>query len=250
MQISALKGDGTECDDYPGPATINIDYEDPSESQDGVLTTESLDSGWANGILQVTQKYDKWGTVSFTVKDDSLVTQTGTSEEITFLPKSFKLELSDPPESRSYYYLGEEFTLTVTAQDQNDATVGNYGGTVSFGGAEFALPEPYAFTSEDSGAHGFAISGAQEASEGKVSATDSAHNTLTAESDEIAIEQGYIKVLDNRGPIGSMALTVLITDSDGNIMTEDDSTIFTLSLDEFTGNIWNYIEQRCGYKFI
>jgi len=238
ITATAKDYNGATCTDYPGPATLSFEYENPSESQGGTIDPTSVSSSlWNNGLAEIAAaSYNKWGEISFIIKDDTLVTQTGTSENIMFLPKDFLLEISEPPASRSYYYTDEVFELTITARDQEEVVVSNYAGTLVLSGEEFNLPEPYAFTSEDSGEHTFEITASDEVEEVKITATDNAYSTLTVESDEIEVKEGYIRVLDNRGPLGSMAMTVLVTDTDGNILEDDDSTTFTISLEEFSDN--------------
>jgi len=229
---------GATCPNYKGPTNLTINYVSPSANQLGSLSTSSLTSdNWVSGVATITnQTYNKWGTVSIIATDATLTTQTGTSSNITFVPKDFSIELSNPPASRTFYYTDEEFSATITARDNDDNAVTNYQGTISFRDSDLNLPEDYTFTATDAGIHQFSgINGEDEAIT-DFSVQDSTYTTVTGTSETITIKEGIIKVNSASGPVGSVGTTVEILDSNGNILTEDDSTTFTIVINEVIDN--------------
>ncbi|GAH13442.1 unnamed protein product, partial [marine sediment metagenome] len=162
LTVTARNASGATCPNYNGTANLTVDYIALSTDLTGSLSTTSLTSSyWTNGIATITdQTYNKWGTVTITATDATLTTQTGTSENIVFLPKDFYIVLSEPPASRIFYYINEDFSAEVTARDYNNNTVSNYAGTVHFTGIGLNLPQDYTFLAADSGSHTFsAING-------------------------------------------------------------------------------------------
>lgn len=235
LAITARNASAVTCPNYKGTANLTINYTSPSTSQFGFLGSSSLTSTyWSNGIATFTdQTYNKWGTVTITATDATLTTQTGTSSNIIFIPKDFSVTLSDPPASRTYYYTDEGFSVTVTARDYNASTISNYAGTITFTGSDLTLPSDYTFTSTDSGSHTFSgINGSSETST-TISVKDTTYTSITGTSSTITLKAGTIKVISNSGPVGSISVQVKILDSSGSVLTEDDSTTFTVTITEF-----------------
>ncbi len=239
LTVTAKTATNGTCTDYQDPATLSVDYVNPSISQSGTVTPTRLTSGgWTSGIATISNGvYDKWGDVTFTVTDDSVTTQKGTSATVSFLPKDFGLTVETPPTSRTFYYLKEPFDVIVTARDYNDATITNYQGTVTFSGEEFKFPGNYTFVSGDFGVHTFiGISGTRAIESAAITAKGVTHSNIEGISDSVEIKEARIKVLSNQGPVGDLSLMVEIVDSEGNIITKDDSTTFTVDLAEFIGD--------------
>jgi len=235
LTVTARNASGVTCPNYKGTANLSVNYTDPSTSQSGSLGTSSLTSTyWTNGIAILdSQTYNKWGTITITATDATLTTQTGTSSNIIFIPKDFSVTLSDPPASRTYYYTNEGFSATITARDYNASTITNYAGTISFTGSGLTLPANYTFTTTDAGSHTFSgINGSSETST-TLSVKDTTYTSITGTSSAITLKAGTIKVISNSGPVGSISVQVKILDSSGNVLTEDDSTIFTVTITEF-----------------
>ena len=235
LTVTARNASAVTCPNYKGTADLSINYTSPSTSQSGSVGTSSLTSTyWTNGVASFTsQTYNKWGTITITATDATLTTQTGTSANIIFIPKDFSITLSDPSASRTYYYTNEGFSATVTARDYNASTVSNYAGTITFTGSGLTLPSDYTFTSADSGSHKFTgINGSSETSTA-LSIKDTTYTSITGTSSAITLKAGTIKVISNSGPVGSISVQVKILDSSGNVLTEDDSTTFTVTITEF-----------------
>ena len=235
LTITARNASAVTCPNYKGTANLSVNYTSPSTSQGGSLGTSSLTATyWTNGVCTLdSQTYNKWGTITITCTDATLTTRTGTSANIIFIPKDFSVNLSDPPASRTYYYTNEGFSATITARDYNGSTITNYAGTITFTGSGLTLPSDYTFTSADSGSHKFTgINGTSEAST-TISVKDTTYTSITGTSSTITLKAGTIKVISNSGPVGSISVQIKILDSNGNVLTEDDSTTFTVTITEF-----------------
>jgi hypothetical protein len=236
LTITARNASGSTCPNYKGTANLSVNYTSPSTSQSGSLGTSSLTSTyWTNGIASLTsQTYNKWGTITITATDATLTTRTGTSVNIIFIPKDFSITLSDPPASRTFYYVNEEFTATVAARDYNNSTISNYQGTLRFdaSGLGGAITD-YTYTAIDAGSHKFSgLSGTTEKTT-SISVKDTTYTGIIGLSSTITIKSATIKVISNSGPVGSVNVQVKILDSSGNVITEDNSTTFAVTITEF-----------------
>jgi len=234
LAVTARNASAETTPNYQGTANLIINYTSPSTSQSGSLGTSSLTSSyWSSGIATLShQTYNKWGTITITCTDSTLTTQTGTSSNITFIPKDFSISLSSPPSSRTFYYTNESFSATVTARDYNNSTVSNYAGTVTFIGRGLNLPANYIFTTSDSGSHLFQGINGTGATSTTLSVKDTTYTSVTGTSSTITIKSATIKVISTTSPVGKAAVTIKIVDSEGNLITEDDSTTFKVTLTE------------------
>ncbi|MCD4781773.1 MAG: DUF2341 domain-containing protein [Candidatus Omnitrophica bacterium] len=235
LTVTAMNSSAQTCPNYRGTADLTVDYLSPATDQSGSLNPDTLTADyWTNGVAELEELiYDKWGAVTFTVTDATLDTQTGTSSSVNFVPKDFVLTLSDPPPARTFYYLDEEFTLTVTARDFEESTLSNYGGMIRFAGPGLSLPEYYTFLAKDAGTVSFdSINGTSAVEDTAISVTDTAYSDVSGSSDPVTIKEASIKVFSSQGPVGDLSLTVAIIDEEGDIITRDDSTIFTVTLEE------------------
>jgi hypothetical protein len=234
LTVTARNAQSATCPNYKGNANLTINYISPSTDQSGsLLKTLLASSDWSAGVSSFIQVYDRWGKITITATDATLTTQTGVSESIFFIPNDFLITLSDPPRSRTFYYINEDFSATVTARDFNNSTVANYGGEISFFGTGLNLPADYTFTADDSGSHKFeGINGPAEISTG-FSVKDTSFAAAKGASPALKLKAGTIKVIDTSGPVGELSVPVKIFDSAGNLITEDDSTVFIVSIDEF-----------------
>lgn len=238
LTITARNASAGTCPNYKGLASLSVKDISPPSNQSGTLNITSLINDlWINGVSTITnQIYNKWGTVTIVATDATLNSQTGESPNIDFVPKDFFIVLSDPPASRTFYYTNEEFSATVTARDHNDDAVDNYQGTIEFADSDLNLPEDYTFTITDTGIHEFDGINSSDEIETTFSVNDATFTSLVGESEIIIIKEGIIKVNSAAGPVGSIRTTVEILDSDGNILTEDNSTTFTILIDEVIEN--------------
>jgi len=209
-----------------------------SSAQAGVLAISTLDaSNFSAGIASLTaQTYNKWGTITITAIDSTLSTQRGTSGNIIFVPKDFAVTLSTPPPARTFYYTKEEFSVTVQARDFNDAAISNYKGAVTFSASGLSLPADYTFVDSDAGSHIFgAISGSSDTST-TLSVTDVNSSFVSGASSTITIKSASIKVVSDSGPVGPLNVQIQVVDSQGSIITQDNSTAFTITISELIKN--------------
>ncbi len=238
LTVTAKNAGGTVTPNYKGPADLTLNYVSPSTDQSGSLSTSTLSTeDWSGGACEIADMtYNKWGTVNIRVSENTATTTVATTSDMTFVPKDFLLELSDPPVSRDFYYIYEDFKATLTARDQNDNAVSNYQGTVTFTGETLSVPSNYTFTLGDAGSHIFGeINGAEE-KEIQLSAKDTSYVSLASNKEDVSIRYGKIEVLDASGPVGKLGVTVRIVDSEGEIITKDDSTEFKVELQELVDN--------------
>ncbi|MCD4779447.1 MAG: DUF2341 domain-containing protein [Candidatus Omnitrophica bacterium] len=233
--ITARKADGNACTSYQGPASLTVNDAGPSVFAPGNITPEALAaSDWNNGVADIGNVlYDRWGEVTISCRDDTLTTRMATSEPVMFIPEDFQLLLSDPLPSRTFYYMDEVFTLTVRARDYNHEGISNYQGRIDFSGEGLSLPEEYAFTEDDAGQHKFDVVGLEGREEAQVTVHDTAHIDVKGLSDVLSIKRAKIKVFSAQGPIGVLEVEVAVIDDKGDIIVEDDSTLFRIVLSEF-----------------
>jgi len=237
LTVTARNAQGTTCPNYKGTANLSVVYVSPSLSQSGSLSPSSLGStNFTNGIATITTTtYNKWGRIKIKAAEALDANRYGQSQEITFNPKDFLITLSSPPLSRNFYYKDEQFTATVTARDQDNNTITNYQGTVELASSDRSTAITYTFLSLDSGTHNFTASFSQGGKR-TFSVKDTTYTTITGTSTEFEVKEGKIKVVSTSGPVGKVAVRVEILDSEDKIISEDDSTTFTVTLIEGTAN--------------
>ncbi len=236
LNILARNTEEEACANYVGPASLDIVEVNPLGEQGGAISPADLTSSdFKAGQASLTNAaYNKWGEIKISCSDDTVPTQTGTSENILFLPKNFLLITSEPKPLRTFFYLNEPFQLTVTARDFENSTVSNYLGTIQLTGTGFNLTGEYAFTEQDNGLHTFEdISGALEMEQGIITARDKTYPQVSGQSNPLNVKEASIQAFSNQGPVGNLAISIAIIDKEGNIMTEDSSTLVTLEFDEF-----------------
>ena len=237
LVVTARNAQGATCPNYKGTANLSIVYVSPSSDQAGSISPSSLGStNFTNGIAQLTTtKYNKWGTIKIKATDSLSSNRYGQSQDIRFNPKDFLITLSEPPKSRSFYYKDEQFTATVTVRDQDNNMITNYQGSIELSSSDRTLSSRYTFLPADSGTHKFQVSFSIP---GKItlSAKDATYTIVTGQSAEFEVKEAKIKVFSTAGPVGNVAVTVQILDSQDKVISDDDSTTFTVTLQESTAN--------------
>ncbi|MDD4907760.1 MAG: DUF2341 domain-containing protein [Candidatus Omnitrophica bacterium] len=236
LTVTARNAQGQTCPNYEGLTNLSAVYISPSIDQSGAITPASLDSdNYIGGIATLTAAYDKWGTIKIRAADAVDTTRIGETAEINFIPKDFSIILAAPPASRNFYYKDEEFIATVTARDENGGTVTNYQGTADLSSSGQSMSTSYTFLAADLGVHGFSVS---IPATGTVQLTvrDTDYDTVQGVSDSFEIKEAKIKVFSTAGPLGTVAVAVKVLDNQDNVITEDDSTTFMVTLDEPNDN--------------
>lgn len=234
LTITARNTQGNTCPNYQGTANLSINYISPATGQSGSLGIGSLTASyWSDGMVTLTgQTYNKWGAISVTASDAILTNQSGASDSILFLPKDFSIILANPPASRTYYYTNENFSATVTARDYNDNAISNYAGAITFTGSGLNLPPNYTFTGADSGSHKFEGINGNSPRTTVLSVKDTVYLSVAGSSPGITVKSGSIKVVSTAGPVGLLGVEVKILDANGNLLNEDNSTTFIISIVE------------------
>lgn len=234
LTVTAKNSQGATCVNYQDAATLSINYVTPSADQSGSLSKSTLSSGdWSGGIAALSAfAYNKFGIITVSVKDPTNTNKSGTSAQLTFLPKELSVQLASPSGGRDFYYKGEGISTTITAKDYNGSVVANYADSISFAGSNLVLPANYSFSSRDSGAHTF--SGLSGSKKGKTSVTarDTTYSAISGKSSEFRVKEGAIRVIDTQGPVGTLLVNVKLIDSDGRDIINDNSTSFRVKFSE------------------
>lgn len=236
LNITARNTAGEVCGNYSGPASLEVIGVNPLGDQGGVISPAELTfSDFKAGQAELTNAaYNKWGEIKISCLDDTVPAQRGTSENIMFLPKDFLLVTSEPKPLRTFFYLNEPFRLTVTARDFENSAVSNYLGTIQLTAAGFNLPGEYTFTTEDNGLHSLEdVFGTLDIEKGVITSKDKTYPQVTGKSNPLNVKEASIQVFSNQGPVGNLAISAAVIDKEGNIITEDNSTLVTLEFDEF-----------------
>jgi hypothetical protein len=240
LDIQARKPDGSLCQGYSGPASVSVVDINPAISQGSSFSVSSLvGQDWSNGLARLDGLlYDMWGEVQFQCQDDTMVSQAGTSSTVAFIPKALELTLSEPMHARTYYYTDESFSLRVRVLDENNSVITNYQGNIICQADSLSLPESYDFLASDLGAVTFLdVHGLSPIEQTNIYCQDSLYSEyVNAMSEEIEIRNGTIKVFSDQGAIGELTLTVAVMDDNGDVMTEDNSTTFWVTLNESNDN--------------
>ncbi|MFH1397975.1 MAG: hypothetical protein ABIH27_05465, partial [Candidatus Omnitrophota bacterium] len=237
LKVTARNAQGTTCPNYKGTANLSAVYVSPSTDQSASISPSSLGSAdFSNGLASLTTaKYNKWGTVKIKATDSLSAERTGQSQEIKFNPKDFTITLSTPPKSRTFYYQNEQLIATVTARDNDNNTIANYQGTIQLSSSDRSQSLTHTILSADAGVHNFLFSFAS-GGKIKINVIDQDATAVKGESSEFTVKEVKIKIFSTSGPVGSVPVTVRILDSQDNLVTEDDSTSFTITFTEATPN--------------
>ncbi|HDN85066.1 MAG TPA: hypothetical protein ENG47_04850, partial [Candidatus Aerophobetes bacterium] len=157
ITIKALDASGLVDPTYTGTVnfTINSSY--------GVtlLTGSTAFAAGDAGVKTISNTFNAsnlpaWVTVTLTATDSVNPSITGTSSGIQVtggVPNQFKIDLSS-----TNILAGESVTFTVTVQDSNNNTVGDYNQTVIFTSSDPQAafsPSTYTFIPADNGVHTF-----------------------------------------------------------------------------------------------
>ena len=236
LTVQALNSLGSVTPNYTGPVNLIIITIDPSADQGGRLDPLTMTS-FSNGEGVLTNlTYNKWGTIQIQAQDGSYPSLQGISEEARFYANSFEMQISEPPESRQFFYENEAFTMTVTVRSFLDAIISNYAGNVNiFSSETLNLPEIYSFLPGENGIHTFDMAGTTEGTY-DVTFIDIEKEDVTGTSPLFTIKFAQIIIGSSEGPVGILPVEIMIADKDGKVIVEDNSTRFLVSLTESRAN--------------
>jgi alpha-tubulin suppressor-like RCC1 family protein len=220
--VTALDVNGNVATSYAGTVKFSTSDSGALSAVPGNYTFLAGDDGvhtFTSGATLVTAP-----SQTITATDTVSGTITGTSSPITVNPTTAtKLAVSaTSPETA-----GSPFSVTVTAQDTYGNTATGYTGTVKFTttdtGTGVTLPANYGFIAGNAGVHTFA-SGATLVTAGPqtITATDTAHATITGTSNTITVAAGgaaHIAVFSG----SSQSQTVTLTFSNALVATVTDA---------------------------
>src|SRR5262249_31163108 len=139
---------------------------------------------------------------------------------------------------------GVAFDITVTALDGSGNVITGYTGTVHFTSSDGSalLPGDYTFTSADNGSHTFLVSAGSgvtlyKAGSQTVTATDLGNGTITGKATVNVSAAAASKLVFGQQPTNtsvggtiSPAVTVLVEDVYGNLVTSDNSDQVNLTV--------------------
>ncbi|MFN8471225.1 MAG: choice-of-anchor Q domain-containing protein [Anaerolineae bacterium] len=135
---------------------------------------------------------------------------------------------------------GSPFTVTVTAQDPNNATVGGYRGTVHFTSSDTAatLPSDYTFTSGDAGVHTFTSGVTLNTLGGQtVTATDKANGSITGSASvNVARPTTTVSSITRVGSTATNATSVSWTVTFANAVSGLTASNFALAVSGLGGS--------------
>ncbi|MFH0925994.1 MAG: SBBP repeat-containing protein [bacterium] len=235
---SARNADGDVTSNYKGEAGLSIgEYLSPLTG--GFISLSHISSNqWMEGIARLSLGYNKWGRVTIKVFDEVRNSSDGLSSPIMFNPKTFSLTPSTPPRNRKFFYLNESFQIKVTALDANEKVINNYHGSISLKGKGLDISENNYIYNSDEGSYTFINIKGNSGSDftTKVTATDSDYPDISGQSPIINFKFGKIKVYSQNAPLNkTVSIRVEILDKDGQVITEDESTSFSIKLDQQGG---------------
>jgi len=237
LTVTAVNAEDNTTPNYEGPTeltAVNISPEDLEEAviSPAVISSDSFDSG----VAELSASYNMWGTIKIEAYDSLHQTQTGLSEEISFVPAAINIEISEPSSTRDFFYVGESVNVTVSLLDEGEEIIPNYLGSIGVSATSgIDMESPYEFVEEDGGSHVFIITpGAAGLYFVNVEEDDA---ELAEQSQAIEVKKATIEVIDTEGPAGgSTEVIIVIRDEDGNIIDSENSLPLWVSLQEENPN--------------
>lgn len=123
MKITAKDDKGATDETYSGSLKLSVDYISPSKGAFSISPDNV--SGFVKGVLKANVQYPDCGLVTVTVTDSEESSQTGTSNQILFLPARFIVSAENPQ------IVSNPFPVTITAQNARGSITPNYNGIVN-----------------------------------------------------------------------------------------------------------------------
>lgn len=238
LKVTARNASNSTCPNYKRDVNLTLSNVTPTGTTATISPATISGSSFSSGAKTVSLTYNKWGTAKITATDAGYSSITGTNTSaINFYPNSFSITPDSPPASRSKFYLKEPFDITVKVLDYDGNAITNYGGTITFTAvSKVETPEDYIFSSDtDNGEKAFTLSGSEEKTF-VLEVKDKTYTSATGKSSDIGLMYGKIRVKDASGRIGTINTTVEIVDKNDKVITDDDSTTFTLTSKESIDN--------------
>lgn len=156
----------------------------------------------------------------------------GVSESVFFTPYRFAIEFASPPKNRKRFYQDEVFKGKIQVLDYGERKIPGYTGSIKFKPVdEVDLPSEYYFNKFNRGEVEFQISGISKIPF-RIEVYDAIFPQIKGKSAFLTllpakIEIEPLTIEDNR-----LNLWIKIVDSEGRLIREDDSTLFTVHLTE------------------
>lgn len=177
--------------------------------------------------------YSNWGAQKFIVCDAGHPDICGISNSVFFAPYYFEIEIDPPSENRRDFYLEEVIGGKISVFDYKGDKIPEYAGVVNFEQDE-GLDQAGGCYFDYWGVLGekdFSFSGAKEG-RFNIVCYDARFPKARGRSKPVNIISAKLKVEATSVKAGEVTLKIKITDKKGRIIKDDNSTIFTFSLDE------------------
>lgn len=236
LKVSAKNTSGAITPNFLGTVNLAAIPVEPETVAGALFDPSAISSAvFSNGVATTDIAYNRYGTIKVKVEESTDPTKSGSTEDITFEPKTITAIFTPPPLGRDYFYLGEPVTLTVIVEDYKGKAIENYTGEVvltSMPGLDFPLQ--YGYQSSDKGRHQF-VEIPTDAKEYSVTVKEPV-TKLSAVTTPIKVKNATIQVLDGTSPIGSGEVYVQIVDENGNVITTENNLVVNLSVFEDVDN--------------
>ena len=243
VKVTAFDAFGNVATGYTG--TVAFSSSDVHAGLPADYTFTAVDAG----IHTFSITLDTAGNQSITAQDVAAGSIAGTEEDIVVSPAAASvLVVSGYPSTSA----GTAQSFTVTAQDPYGNTATGYTGTIRFESTDKqvsdgrGLPSDYTFTTgagKDNGVHTFSAT-LLTAGTQSITAQDTASSTIAGTQAGISVSPAPAHQLvfaqqpsgTSAGAVISPAVTVLVEDPFGNVVTSDSSSvILTLARGSFEG---------------
>lgn len=187
---------------------------------------------FSQGVAEINITYNQWGERKFIVCDKIYRDICGVTEDLFFAPYRFNVEIDSPPPSRKQFYFEELFKGKISVFDYLGNLVPEYAGAVIFEPVkDIDLPQRYYFDWRNRGKAEFYLSGITD-KPFKVKIYDEFFPEAKGESGSVKLMFAQIKteLLEVRG--AEAKLKIKIEDGQGNVVKQDNATVFTVHLVE------------------
>lgn len=175
---------------------------------------------------------NEWGKKKLLVSDEKNPQIRGISGSIFFRPDRFEIEVGSVPKDRKRFYLDEIFKGKIRALDYRGKKIPGYAGAVGFKPiADADMPAELRFGRENQGEIEFQMSAVTELPF-QVEVYDIGFPQAKGKSRVINLIPARIKTELIALKEDEAVLSIKIVDNQGNVVREDNSTLFTVYLTE------------------
>jgi len=235
LSVSVLNTHGQVTPNYKGPTDLFVVPVFPEENSGRILPASLSEDDFSGGVAEESVRFDRWGTVNIKASDTGNPEKTGISEAVNFQPSGLLVEVEAPAADRDFYYVGENITINVSAVDDLDEVIPNYGGLINLNSSlGLSLPAIYQFMEADGGSHAF-LTNASSSGFYDISAVEDA-SQLVGESPTIEVKEASIEVVSSYAPVGTTEVIIKLVDDEGNTIDSENNLTVKVQLEEEYGD--------------